>query len=109
MYPSPPPYDLHAQSLCVDQFRDAYDHDFTYPHDVCSYCQSFDHDVNSCPYYNISNKSYARLYVIIETMSERHEHFVSDRRRSFMRRAKMESNAVDDTPLIDVEEVNFIG
>ena len=49
MYPSPPPYDLHTQSSCVDQFRDAYDHGSSYPHDVCSYCQSFDHDVDSCP------------------------------------------------------------
>jgi len=29
-------YDLHAYSPLM-----------------CSYCQSFDHDVNSCPYYNI--------------------------------------------------------
>ena len=32
-FPSLPPYDLHAQSPCVDQFGDAYDHDSSYPHD----------------------------------------------------------------------------
>ena len=47
---SPPPYDLRSQSLCVDQFRDACDHYSSYPQDECSYCQSSDHDVNSCPY-----------------------------------------------------------
>jgi len=78
MYPSPPPYNLHAQSSCVDQSRDAYDHDSSYPHDVCSYCQSFNHDGNSCLYYDASDESYARLNAIIETMNERHEHFVSD-------------------------------
>jgi len=49
-YPSQPPYDLHAQSPRVDQCRDVYDHYSYDPHDVCSYCQSFNHDVNSCPY-----------------------------------------------------------
>ena len=38
MFPSPPLYDLHAQSPCVDQFRDVCDHYPSYPHDVCSYC-----------------------------------------------------------------------
>ena len=38
---SPPRYDLHAQSLRVDQFRDAYDHYSFYPHDIRSYCQFF--------------------------------------------------------------------
>ena len=80
MYPSPPPYYLHAQSPCVDQFRDAYDHDSSYPLDICSYCQSFEHEVNSYPYYDISDELYARLNVIIETISDRHEHFVSEMR-----------------------------
>ena len=69
-FPSPPPYDLHAQSPCVDQFRDPCDYYSSFPLDVCSYCQSYDHDVNSCPYYGISNESYARLNAIIETMNE---------------------------------------
>ena len=49
----------------------------SYALDVCSYCQSFDHDVNSYPYYDISDESYAKLNAMIETMNERHEHFVS--------------------------------
>ena len=78
--PSPSPYDLHAQSPCVDHFKDSYDYYSSFPLDVCSYCQSYDHDVNSCPYYDISNESYARLNAIIETMNEQHEHFVSETR-----------------------------
>jgi len=34
MSASPPLYDWHAQSSCVNQFRNAYDHDYSYPHDV---------------------------------------------------------------------------
>jgi len=79
--PSPPPYDLYAQSPCVDQFRDRCDHYSSYPLDLCSYCQSSDHQVNSCPYYDISDESYARLNAIIEIMNERHEHFVSEMRK----------------------------
>jgi len=79
--PSPPPYDSHTQSPCVDQFRDACDQYSSYPLNACSYCQSFDHDVNSCPYYDISDESYAKLDVMIETMNERHEHFVSEMRK----------------------------
>jgi len=36
--------------------------------------------VNSCPYYDISDESYAKLNAIIETMNERHEHIVSEMR-----------------------------
>ena len=74
--PSLPP--LHAQSLCVDQFRDVCNHDSSDPHDVCSYCQSFDRDVNSCPFYDISDEAYAKLSAMIETMNERRMHFVSE-------------------------------
>ena len=96
---------------------DAYDHDCSYPHDLdCS-----------CPYYYISDESYARLNAIKETMSERYEHFVSemmefglmhetnsslpiprlksslyDDYESFL---LLESNVVDDAPLTDLEEV----
>jgi len=35
--PSPPPYELHAQCPCVDEFRDICDHHSSYPHDVCYY------------------------------------------------------------------------
>jgi len=59
--PSPPTYDLLAQSQCVDQFRDPCDHVSSYPHDICSYCQSFDHDVNSYPYYDVSDEEYLPL------------------------------------------------
>ena len=59
--PFPPPYDLQAQSPCVDQFRDACAHQSSYPDDVCSYCQSFNYDVNSCPYYNVFDEAYAKL------------------------------------------------
>ena len=43
---------------------------------MCSYCQSFDHDMNFCPYYVISNEWYAKLNAVIETMNEQHECFV---------------------------------
>jgi len=78
--PSLPPYDLHTQSACVDQFRDVCDHHSSYPLDVCSYCQSFDHDVSSCPYNDVFDEAYARLNAMIETMNERHEYFVSEMR-----------------------------
>jgi len=32
--PSQPPYDLHVQCPCIDQFRDGCDHDSSYLHDV---------------------------------------------------------------------------
>ena len=53
MCPSPISYDFHAYSPLV-----------------CSYCQSFGHDVNFCPYYDISDECYARLNTMIETMNE---------------------------------------
>ena len=40
----------------------------------------FDHDVNSCLCYNVTDEAYARLNAMIETMNERHEHFVSEMR-----------------------------
>jgi len=125
--PFPTPYDLHAQCPCVDQFRDACDHYSSYPLDACSYCQSFDDDVNSCPYYDRSDESYAKLDAMIETMNERHEHFVSEMREfgllhetdpslpisrlesslydDYKSSLPLESNIVDDAPLTDLEEV----
>ena len=125
--PSPPPYDLHTQSPCVDQFRNACDHYSSYPLDACSYCQSFDHDVNSCLYYNISNESYAKLNAMIETMNEQHEHFVGKMKEfgllhktdpslpiprlesslydHYESSLFLESNIVDDAPLTDLKEV----
>jgi len=58
--PSPISYDFHACSPLM-----------------CSYCQSFDHDVNSCPYYDAFDKWYARLDATIGIMNEQHEQFVS--------------------------------
>jgi len=49
VFPSPPLYDLHSQSPCLHKVRDVCGHHSSYPHVVCSYFQSFDHDVNSCP------------------------------------------------------------
>jgi len=75
--PSLPPYDLHAQSPCKDQFRDFYDHHSSHPHGVYSYCQSFDLDVNYCPCYDGFDDAYARFNTMIVIMNEQHEHFVS--------------------------------
>jgi len=70
--PFPPPYDLHAQSPYVNQFW-MFDHHFSYPNDVCSYFQSFDHDMNSYLYYDISDEAYVGPNAMIKTMNERHE------------------------------------
>ena len=71
------PYGLHAQSPCVDQFRDAYHRHFSYSHVIYSYCQCFDHDMNSCPYYDGFDECYTRLNAMMEIMNEKHECFVS--------------------------------
>jgi len=63
MCPSPPPYVLHAQSPSIDQFRNLCNNHSFYPISVCSCCQSFNHDVNSYPYCDLSNESHARLNV----------------------------------------------
>jgi len=124
---SPPLYDLHTQSLCVDQFRDACDHYCSYPRDVCSYCQSSNHDVNSCPYYDIFDESYVRLDAMIGTMNERHENFIREMREfglfyetnpslpiprlesslydDYESSLPLESNVVNDASLTDLEEV----
>ena len=62
----------------MDQIRDLCHHDSSYTLGVCSYCQSFDHYVICCPYYNVSNESYARLTAMIETMNEQHKYFVRE-------------------------------
>ena len=43
---------------------------------MCSYCHSLNHDANSCPYSDISNKCYAKLNAMIGKMNERLECFV---------------------------------
>ena len=45
---------------------------------MCSYCQSFDHDVNSYPYYDVFDEPYARLNAMIETLNDQHTHFVRE-------------------------------
>jgi len=71
-----PPYGLDAQSSCVDLCN----HHSSYALGVCSYCQSFDHNVNSYPYYDVSDELYAQPNAMIETMNEEHTHFVSEMR-----------------------------
>jgi len=127
VYHSPSPYDFHAQSPCADQFRDACDHYSSFPLDACSDCQSFDHDVNSCLSYDVFNDSCARLNVLMETMKEQQDHFVSEMREfgllyetdpclpiprlesslydDYESSLPLESNIVDDAPLTDLEEV----
>ena len=97
------------------------------PPDTCSYCQSFDHDVNSCPSYVVFNDSCARLDVLVETIKEQQDHFVSEMREfsllhetdpslpiprlesslydHYESSLPLESNIVDNAPLTDLEEV----
>ena len=125
--PSSSQYDLHAQSPYVDQFRDGCNHHSSYLVDVCSHCQSFNHDVNSCPYYDIFDESYVRLDAMIGTMNERHENFIREMREfglfyetnpslpiprlesslydDYESSLPLESNVVNDAPLPDLEEV----
>ena len=77
VYPSPPPHDFHDQSPCADQIRDACDHYSFSPLDACSYCQSFDHDVNSYPSYDVLNDLCDRLTILMETIKEEQDQFVS--------------------------------
>ena len=99
----------------------------SYPLDTCSYCQSFDHDVNSCPYYDVSNEAHVRLNAMIETMNGQYTHFLSEMRKCGLLhetdpslpslRLKsslyddcksslpLKSNIVDDAPSTDLEEV----
>jgi len=46
--PSPPPYGFHPQSSCVDQLKHLCHHYYSYPHVICSYCQSFDCEQQKC-------------------------------------------------------------
>ena len=74
--PSPPSYDLHAQSLCADQARDVCDSPFF----LSSWCvlllPIFDHDVTSYSYHYVSYKSYAKINVVLKTMNEQLTYFV---------------------------------
>jgi len=61
--PYPISYDLHAYSPII-----------------FSYWQSFDHNANSYPYYDILDAYYAIFNTVIETMNERHEYFAGKMR-----------------------------
>ena len=83
--------------------------------------------MNFCPYYDVSNESYARLNAMIETMNDQHEHFIGEMREFSLlleinpnlplprRKASLydhfesflprESNFADDAPSTDPEEV----
>jgi len=63
-----------------DDARDSYHHYSYYPYVLFSFCQSFDHDVHSCPYYDISYECHARLSVMIGKIHEQHMRFVSEMR-----------------------------
>ena len=82
--------------------------------------------MNSCSYYDVSNKAYARLNAMIKIMNERHKHFVSEVREFGLLHETdlslpiprlesslyddcesslpLESNAIDDAPLTNLEE-----
>ena len=83
--------------------------------------------MNFCPYYDVSDEFYARLIVMIETMHERHEHFVSETREFHLLHETdpslpfprlesclcddcqpplpLESGVINDAPSTDLEEV----
>jgi len=82
--------------------------------------------MNSYPYYDVFNEAYAKPNAMIEIMNERHEHFVSEMEFGLLHETDpslpiprlessfyddyesshlLESNAVDDAPLTDLEEV----
>ena len=92
---------------------------------LCSLCQFFDHDVNSCPYHDVSNECYARLDAMIGAMNEQHERFASTMRECDLLHETdpslpcprletrlyddcalpLVSNVVDDAPLTELREV----
>ena len=77
---SPHAYDLYAESPHVNPVRGIFDHHSFYLHVVCYYYQSFDHDVNSCPHYDVSDECQVKHNAMIETVDQEHEHFVSEMR-----------------------------
>ena len=94
---------------------------------LCSFYQSFDHDVNSCPYYDVSDECYARVDAMIGTMNEQHERFDSRMREHSLwhetdpnlpclrlearlyddceSSLPLESNVVDNAPLTNLGQV----
>jgi len=75
----------------------------SYPHVLCSYCQSFDHNVHLCPYYDISDECYAILSAMIETMYDRHMHFVSELRECGLLH---ETDPISPSPRLEVSLYN---
>jgi len=80
---------------------------------MCSSCNSFNHNANSCPY-DISNACYANLNAVIETINERLVYFVdSMRERGLLPRTepspsspRLEVSPYDDyEPSLPLEEV----
>jgi len=48
---------------------------------LCAFIANlFNHDMNSCPYCDVFNESYARLNALIERINEQHKHFVNEAR-----------------------------
>jgi len=118
---------LHNQSPSIDQYRDACEHSSSSPIDACSYCQSSDHDVNSCLSFAEFNDSCARIDVLMETIKEQQDNFVSKIREfsllhetdpslpiprlesdlpdDYASSCPLESNVVDNVPLPDLEDM----
>ena len=63
-----------------DDARDPYHQHFSYPHVLCTFYQSFYHDVHSCLCYDISDEFHARLSAMIGKMHDQHMRFVSEMR-----------------------------
>jgi len=47
---------------------------------MCSYCQSFERNVNCYPRYDVFNECYAKLNAMIGKMKGQLKHFVSEMR-----------------------------
>jgi len=106
--------------------RDSFHHYSSYSHVMCSYCQSFNHDVNSYAYYDVFDECYAKLDAMIGTINEEHKHFISEMRECALLHGTdpslafprleaglfddyessypQESNLVNETPFTDLEE-----
>ena len=70
------PYDLHVQSPCVYQSSGSYHHHHLYyAHVVRFNCESYDHDVNSCPYHVICYEGFVRLNGMIKIVNEQNAKF----------------------------------
>lgn len=72
-YSTPGPYAYDVQPYATDQLVDPY---FQPPHIpqyapvMCTYCQSYNHNTNSCPHHSISNAPYVGLEKLVEKFVE---------------------------------------